>query len=48
VLATVGMEYLFDQGRPELGVAAVMAALPVLIPLGLLLIRRLQAKEVQL
>lgn len=48
VLATVGMEYLFDQGRPELGVAAVMVALPVLIPLGLLLIRRLQAKEVQL
>jgi len=48
VLATVGVEYLLDQGKPELGVAAVMAALPVIIPLGILLIRRLQTREVQL
>ena len=33
---------------PRLGVAAVMSALPVLIPIALLLIRRLQATEVQL
>src|SRR4029450_9826339 len=48
VLATVGVEFLLNAGRPDLGVAAVMAALPVLIPAGLLLIRRLQTREVQL
>ena len=48
VLATVGVEFLLDNGRPDLGVAAVMAALPVLIPAGILLIRRLQTREVQL
>lgn len=48
VLATTGVEYLLDGHRPDLGVAAVMAALPVLIPAGLLLIRRLQTREAQL
>jgi multiple sugar transport system permease protein len=48
VLATVGVEFLLDAGRPDLGVAAVVAALPVLIPAGILLIRRLQTREVQL
>lgn len=48
VLATMGVEFLLDDGRPDLGVAAVMAALPVLIPAGILLIRRLQTREVQL
>jgi multiple sugar transport system permease protein len=48
VLATYGFRMAFDQGYPELGVAAVMSALPVLIPVALLLIRRLQATEVQL
>jgi multiple sugar transport system permease protein len=48
VLATVGVDYLFNDGNPQLGVAAIMAALPVLIPIGLLLIRRLQTTEVQL
>lgn len=48
VLATIGVEYLLDQGKPELGIAATMAALPVLIPLGILLIRRMQTREVQL
>ena len=48
VLATLGVGYLLDHGKPELGVAAVMAALPVIIPLGILLIRRLQTSEVQL
>lgn len=48
VLATIGIDYLFEQGNPGLGVAAVMIALPVLIPLGILLIRRLHTWEVQL
>ena len=48
VLATLGVEYLLDHGKPELGVTAVMAALPVIIPLAILLIRRLQTREVQL
>jgi multiple sugar transport system permease protein len=48
VLATLGVEYLLDQGNPALGVAVVMTALPVLIPLGILLIRRLYTREVQL
>src|SRR5262245_19213444 len=48
VLATAGVEFLLDDGRPDLGVAAVMVALPVLIPAGILLIRRLQVREVQL
>lgn len=48
VLATLGVEYLFDKGKPALGVAAVMSALPVLIPIGILLMRRLQTREVQL
>lgn len=47
VLATLGVQYLFDQGNPGLGVAVVMTALPVLIPLGILLIRRLHTREVQ-
>jgi multiple sugar transport system permease protein len=48
VLATLGVEYLFGQGNPGLGVAVVMTALPVVIPLAILLIRRLHTKEVQL
>lgn len=48
VLATYGFRMAFDQGDPQLGVAAVMVALPVLIPLTILLMRRLQATEVQL
>lgn len=48
VLATLGVEYLFDLASPGLGVAAVMTALPVLVPLGILLIRRMQARDVQL
>jgi multiple sugar transport system permease protein len=47
-LATYGFRIAFDWGYPEIGVAAGMSALPVLIPLTLLLIRRLQATEVQL
>jgi multiple sugar transport system permease protein len=48
VLATYGFRVAFDHGYPAAGVAAVMSALPVLIPIALLLIRRLQATEVQL
>jgi multiple sugar transport system permease protein len=48
VLATLGFHYAFDTGRPALGVAAVMSALPVLIPIVIVLMRRLQTKEAQL
>src|SRR5436853_79404 len=39
VLATLGYHYAFNFGRPALGVAAVMSALPVLIPLIIVLMR---------
>jgi multiple sugar transport system permease protein len=48
VLATLGLQYAFDNARPELGVAVVMSALPVLIPIAIVLMRRLQTSEVQL
>jgi len=48
VLATLGMHYAFDTGQPSLGVAAVLSALPVLIPIAVALMRRLQTTEVQL
>ena len=48
VLATLGFHYAFDIAAPALGVAAVMSALPVLIPIVILLMRRLQASEVEL
>jgi multiple sugar transport system permease protein len=48
VLATLGFRYAFDIGKPALGVAAVMSALPVLIPIVIVLIRRLQTSEVQM
>ena len=48
VLATLGVDTLLDKANPALGVATVMSALPVLIPLGILLMRRLQVREVQL
>jgi multiple sugar transport system permease protein len=48
VLATLGFRYAFDAAKPALGVAAVISALPVLIPIVILLMRRLQASEVQL
>jgi multiple sugar transport system permease protein len=48
VLATLGFRYTFDGVRPELGVAAVMSALPVLIPIIIILIRRFQTREVEL
>ena len=48
VLATLGFRYAFDASKPALGVAAVMSALPVLIPIVILLMRRLQTRELQL
>jgi multiple sugar transport system permease protein len=48
VLATLGMHYAFDAARPELGVAAVVAALPVLVPIALILMRRLHVGGVEL
>ena len=48
VLATLGFHYAFDIAEPALGVAAVISALPVLIPIVILLMRRLQTSEVEL
>ena len=48
VLATLGIHYAFEGAQPALGVAAVMSALPVLIPLALILMRTLRTREVQL
>jgi multiple sugar transport system permease protein len=48
VLATLGFHYAFDAGNPALGVAAMMSALPVLIPIAIILMRKLQTREVQL
>ena len=48
VLATLGYHYAFNFGRPALGVAAVITALPVLIPIALVLMRRFHTSGVQL
>jgi multiple sugar transport system permease protein len=48
VLATLGIRYAFTIALPRLGVAAVMSALPVLIPLVILLMRKLRMSEGQL
>ncbi len=48
VLATLGFHYAFDAARPALAVAAVISALPVLIPIVIILMRRLQTSEAQL
>ncbi len=48
VLATLTIRYAFDMARPELGVAAAMSALPVLIPLVILLMRAVRTRGVQL
>ena len=48
VLATLGFHYAFDTARPALGVAAVLSALPVLIPVVILLMRRLETSEVEI
>ena len=48
VLATLGFHYAFDTARPALGVAAALSALPVLIPVAIVLMRRLKTSEVEL
>lgn len=48
VLATLGIRYAFTVALPRLGVAAVMTALPVLIPLVAILMRKLRPSEGQL
>jgi multiple sugar transport system permease protein len=48
VLATLGFSYSFDAAQPSLGVVAVLSALPVLIPVTILLMRALHTREVQL
>ena len=48
VLATLGMHDAFTVGDPALGVAAMMSALPLLIPLVILLMRKVHVSGVQL
>jgi multiple sugar transport system permease protein len=48
VLATLGIRDAFDMAQPPLGVAAVMSALPLVIPLVIILMRKLKTAEVQL
>ncbi|HEX2441952.1 MAG TPA: sugar ABC transporter permease [Methylomirabilota bacterium] len=48
VLATLGIHYAFEAARPELGMAAVMTALPLLIPIVIVLMRVLHTRELQL
>jgi hypothetical protein len=39
---------MLDDGKPALGIAATLSALPLLIPLAVALMRTLQTREVQL
>ena len=48
MLASYGFRVAFDHGYPRLGIASVMVALPLLIPMAIWLMRRVQATEVQL
>jgi multiple sugar transport system permease protein len=48
VLATLGIRYAFDLANPRLGVAAVISALPLLIPLVIILMRKFKTSSVQL
>jgi multiple sugar transport system permease protein len=48
VLGTYAFRMMLDWGYVEIGLAGALSALPVTIPLALLLLRRLQATEVQL
>ena len=48
VLATLGIRDAFEMAHPRLGVAAVMSALPLVIPLVIVLMRKLRTAEVQL
>ena len=48
VLATLGIRDAFELSAPRMGMAAVISALPLLIPLVIFLMRRLRGGEVQL
>ena len=48
VLATLGIRNAFELGNPALGMATVLSALPLLIPLVILLMRQLKKGQVQL
>ncbi len=48
VLATLGIRDAFTVGDPRLGVAAMLSALPLLIPLVIMIMRRVQITQVQL
>ena len=48
VISTLGFHYALDFADPPLGVAAGLSLLPLLIPLTVVLMRRLQTTEVQL
>jgi multiple sugar transport system permease protein len=48
VLATLGIRNAFELGNPPLGMATVLSALPVLVPLVMLLMRQLKKGQVQL
>jgi multiple sugar transport system permease protein len=48
VQATFGVDAMLDDGKPALGIAATLSALPLLIPLAVALMRTLQTREVQL
>lgn len=48
VVSTLGFHYGLDFAHPELGVAAGLSALPLLVPIVVLLIRRLKTREVLL
>jgi multiple sugar transport system permease protein len=48
VLATLGIRDAFEVDNPQLGMAAVMSALPLLIPLVIVLMRKLARTQVQL
>jgi multiple sugar transport system permease protein len=48
VLATLSIRYGFDMAQPRLGVAAVFSALPLLIPLVIILMRKLRTSRAEL
>ena len=48
VLATLGIRDAFELGNPRLGMACVLSALPLLIPVVVVLMRQLSKGEVQL
>jgi len=48
VLTTLGFRYAFDAANPSLAIAAVMSVLPVLVPVVVVLLRRLETRTLQL